>query len=321
MTSRSSSREILQSLGATTLVTLITLLCLEALLRVVDFRELRETASERALTYKHDPELGWMPRENSQAVVTTARTIHVKHNTLGLRDVEFSLDGSPTIMFLGDSFVWGVDAEADERFTDLLRGQISGYTILNAGVSGFGTDQEYLLLKRLWPQTRPSIVVLIFCTDNDRLDNSTNIRYNAYHKPYFSVAKNGSLVVEGQPVPKSPQLYIKENWFVQHLWLARVVVAAYVELRFPKQSVPDPTELLIDKIRQFAETNGAQFFVGMQRSDQKLIDHLLATHVRFASFDGTPSYSKDFGSHWTPEGQRMVAARLLKLIFDSHDTN
>jgi hypothetical protein len=79
--------------------------------------------------------------------------------------------------------------------------------------------------------------------------------------------------------------------------------------------------LLIDKIRQFAETNGAQFFVGMQRSDQKLIDHLLETHVRFASFDGTPSYSKDFGSHWTPEGQRMVAARLLKLIFDSNNTN
>jgi hypothetical protein len=321
MTSRSSRREMLQSLGATALATFITLLCLEALLRVVDFRELRETASERALTYKYDPELGWTPRENSQAIVTTARTIHVKHNSLGLRDIEFSLDSSPTIMFLGDSFVWGVDAEADERFTDLLRGQIPGYKILNAGVSGFGTDQEYLLLKRLWPQTRPSIVVLIFCTDNDRSDNSANIRYNGYHKPYFSTAKDGSLIIEGQPVPKSRQLYIKENWFVQHLWLARAAVSAYVEFRFPKKSVPDPTELLIDKIRQFAETNGARFFVGMQRTDQKLIDHLLEAHVQFVSFDGTPSYSEDFGSHWTPQGQRMVAARLLKLIVDSHQTN
>jgi hypothetical protein len=316
MTSSSSKREVPQSLCVTLLATLFTLLCLEILLRVVDFRELREAVSERTLTYKHDSELGWVPRENSQATVTTARTIHVKHNSLGLRDLDFNLDSVPTIMFLGDSFVWGVDAEADERFTDLLRSHVPGYKILNAGVSGYGTDQEYLLLKRLWPETRPSIVVLIFCADNDRLDNTTNIRYNGYHKPYFSIAKD-SLIVEGQPVPESRQLYIKESWLVQHLWLARVAISAYVELRFPKVSVPDPTERLVDKIQQFVESNGAQFFVGMQRTDQKLVDHLLANHVRFVLFDGIPAYSENFGSHWTPEGQKLVAARLLNLISDT----
>jgi hypothetical protein len=63
------------------------------------------------------------------------RTIHVQHSSLGLRDVEFATDARPTILFLGDSFVWGLDAEADERFTELLRPRLSRHNIVAAGVS------------------------------------------------------------------------------------------------------------------------------------------------------------------------------------------
>ena len=59
------------------------------------------------------------------------------------------------MLFIGDSMVWCVDAEANERFTDVLRDRIANYTIVNAGVSGFGTDQEYLWLQRLWPRSSP----------------------------------------------------------------------------------------------------------------------------------------------------------------------
>ncbi|QWG25291.1 hypothetical protein KMZ93_10635 [Bradyrhizobium sediminis] len=98
---------------------------------------------------------GWFPAPNSSSVVTNARTFHLQHNSLGLRDIEFVPDARPTIMFLGDSFVWGLDAEADQRFSDLLRKRVPGHNIVAAGVSGFGTDQEYLLLQRLWPTIRP----------------------------------------------------------------------------------------------------------------------------------------------------------------------
>ncbi len=84
---------------------------------------------------------------------------------------------SPPDAFLGDLMVWAADAEANERFTDLLRSRISNHTIVNAGVSGFGTDQEYLWLQRLWPDIEPAVVVLMFSTANDRSDNSTNVRY------------------------------------------------------------------------------------------------------------------------------------------------
>jgi hypothetical protein len=179
------------------LTAVATLAAVEILLRVVDLRILREGASERSLTYRYDAELGWAPMPDSSSIVTNARTIHVQHNRLGFRDIEFQRDARPTMLFIGDSFVWGVDAEADERFTDLLRSRISNFGIVNAGVSGYGTDQEYLLLQRIWPTIQPSLVVLIFCTANDRLDNGTNIRYDGYQKPYFASAPDGTLVLRG----------------------------------------------------------------------------------------------------------------------------
>lgn len=45
-------------------------------------------------------------------------------------------------MVVGDSFGWGLDAEADERFTDLLKSKIAGYKVLAAGVSRCGLQSR-----------------------------------------------------------------------------------------------------------------------------------------------------------------------------------
>jgi hypothetical protein len=288
------------------------------MLRIVDLRELREGVSERSLSYRYDADLGWMPIPGLNSTVTNARTIHARHNSLGLRDDEFTLDAKPTILFLGDSFVWGLDAEAGERFSELLKPRIPGYKILAAGVSGYGTDQEYLLLQKLWPKVKPAIVVLIFCTDNDRADNSSNIRYEGYQKPYFATAADGSLVLAGQPVPKSRLQAIKEDWWVRHSWLLRLADAVYLKLRHPALQVPDPTERLVDKIREFVEANGAKFMVGLQTTDATLVRHLQAARIPFVAFDGAATYpGASIGAHWTPEGHKFVAGRLLGLLSEN----
>jgi hypothetical protein len=303
----------LVSLGAIAIITFVTLAALELILRVADFRELRDGVSERSLSYRYDAELGWMPVPGSSSEVTNARTIHAKHNSLGLRDEEFALDDQPTILFLGDSFVWGLDAEANERFSELLKPRFPGYKILAAGVSGYGTDQEYLLLKKLWPKVKPAVVVLVFCTNNDREDNSTNIRYEGYQKPYFATAADGSLLLQGQPVPKSRLQAIKEDWWVRHSWLARLVSAVYLKIRHPVLYVPDPTERLVDKIKEFVEANGAKFLVGMQTTDAGLVRHLGAEHIPFVTFDGAAVYP-GAGGHWTPDGHKLVEERLFGLL-------
>jgi GDSL-like Lipase/Acylhydrolase family len=315
---RKRLRQALRSACIVLFTTLATLAAIEIILRVVDLRVLREGTSERSLTYRYDAELGWAPVPNSSSIVTTARTIHAQHNSLGFRDIEFERDARPTMLFIGDSFVWGVDAEANERFTDLLRSRLSSHTIVNAGVSGYGTDQEYLLLQRLWATIRPAVVVLIFCTDNDRLDNGTNIRYDGYQKPYFATATDGTLELRGQPVPKSRQLYIKQDWLVRHLWLARLAAFAYVEIRHPQVYVPDPTERIVSKMREFVEAHGARLVVGLQSSDEKLMQHLRLEQIPFVAFDGAETFSSLYGAHWTPGGHRLVAERLLGLLSENH---
>jgi hypothetical protein len=315
----SRARETLLSLCVSLAVTLVTLAVLEVFFRVADLAELRDTLSTASLHYDYDPELGWMPAPYSSGVITTFRTTHYKHNNLGLRDEDFTLDSKPTIMFLGDSFVWGLDSEANERFTELLKPEIPDHKILAAGVSGYGTDQEYLLLKRLWPKVKPAVVVLIFCSQNDRLDNTTNRSYAFYYKPYFATAPDGSLDVMGQPVPKSHLLYYRDDWLVRNLYLARLAMDGYVHWRYPRLSVPDPSEKLVARMRDFVEGNGAKFLVGIQYHDKALADFLQANNIPFVGLEGAPFYTQGgFGPHWTPEGHRFVADRMLGLLSANH---
>ncbi|MEZ5822055.1 MAG: SGNH/GDSL hydrolase family protein [Xanthobacteraceae bacterium] len=321
MSESNRSREILKSFGTSLVVALVTLVALEVVLRVADFRELRETLTERSLAYDYDRELGWMPQPGSASTIETFRTTHYRHNSLGLRDEEFKLDAKPTIMFLGDSFVWGLDSEAEERFSDLLKPRIPDFKILAAGVSGYGTDQEYLLLQKLWPKVKPAVVVLIFCGDNDRLDNMTSHRYDHYQKPYFATQPDGSLVLRGQPVPRSHLLYYRDDWLVRNLWLARLATNIYLRLAHPKADVPDPTEKIIARIRQFVESNGARLMVAIQSTvdDQSLLPFLQANRIPFVKLEGADyiKEKKGWGPHWTPAGQKDVADRIFAMLAEN----
>ena len=304
----------LRSAFSTLAIVAASLLATEIALRLTDLRVLRQDASERSLAYDYDGELGWAPVPNSVSIVTTARTIHATHNSLGFRDIEYRPDGRPLILFVGDSFVWGVDAEAKERFTDLLRDQMPRYSILNAGVSGYGTDQEFIWLKRILPKVHPAIVVLFFCTDNDRLDNGTNVRYLGYRKPYFDTGVDGSLVIKGQPVPRSLKLMIRDNWWLRHSWLARAAGLAYVELSSPQIFVPDPTEKLIGEIRDYVADHNAKLLVALQHPDIQLASYLGSRQIPFIALDGIPAFEAKYGAHFTPEGNRMASRLLLPFL-------
>jgi hypothetical protein len=312
------NRSILLSLASILIVTLVTLAALELVLRIADFRELRETSTAASLDYEYDPDLGWAPPPGSTGEVVTFRTTHYKHNRLGLRDEEFSPDTKPAIVFLGDSFVWGLDSEADERFSDLLKSRLPDYQIQAAGISGFGTDQEYLLLRKIWPKIKPAVVVLIFCGLNDREDNTRSRYFFNYFKPYFATMPDGSLQLEGQPVPRSHLYYYKNNWLVQNLWLARIATNAYLRVAHPLVTVPDPSEKLVGKIRDFVEGHGAKFMAGIQYRDEAMAAYLEKNRIPFVKLEGA-DYIKDFkenvwGAHWTPEGQQDVAERIHGLL-------
>src|SRR5258708_37492132 len=134
----------LRAMAVQCIVLLATLAACEVILRVIDLRYLRMDESGIAPVYAHDAELGWYPIPNSTQEYSGARTVHVRHNSIGLRDIEPEASPQPTIAFVGDSFVWGDDAEESERFTNILRERLPGYRVGNVGATAYGTRQGYL---------------------------------------------------------------------------------------------------------------------------------------------------------------------------------
>jgi hypothetical protein len=66
---------------------------------------------------------------------------------------------------------------------------------------------------------------------------------------------------------------------------------------------------------QFVEANGGRFLVGLQSTDAALVRHLEAARIPFVAFDGAASYpGASVGGHWTAEGHKLVAERLLGLL-------
>jgi hypothetical protein len=301
----------LRQFGLQLLLGVATLAVAELILRVIDLRELRYGYHEGyPVIFRYDPELGWLPVANRIATFEASKPITVRSNSLGLRDIEPDHSARPTVMFIGDSLVWGYDVEASERFTELLRDEYPGVRIVNAGVNAYGTDQEYLLLRRLWRFLKPDVVVLIFCVDNDRRDNSTNINAG-YFKPYLEQTSDGSWRFAGQPVSKSRHTYFTDDPIVRNLWLARAAITGYVYFRYPPIVVPDPTEQLIKMMRDFVTAGGAKFLVGLQRHEAQLEAFLHAENIPYASLDGAKIGD---GIHWTPAGHRVVSARLKSLL-------
>lgn len=269
------------------------------------------TLDERNQVFGHDGVLGWFPIPGSTASYTGERTIAVSHNSVGLRDRELGPKKLKRLLVIGDSFVWGYDAEADERFTDLMQEKKPQWRIINAGVSGYGTDQELLLLKRFGAAIQPDHVLLIF-SDNDRLDNSANLGYGGYFKPYFAKV-DGLLQVHGVPVPKSRN-FAGDLGVLRPLMLARLL--AFHGQKFDEQiiRVDDPTDELVLMIRDFVVNElRAQFSIGVNAKDPRLAALCTST--------GTPCIDlhtwrrfPGHGGHWTPDGNKWVAERLLRRL-------
>ena len=283
----------------------------EPLLRVFDLPQIRLERSDRRYGYLYDPELGWIPPANSVRVMNASRPTTLRHNSLGLRDIELVPSAGPTILFLGDSFVYGFDVDAEERFTERLRSDLPSVRIVNAGIVGYGTDQEYLLLQRLWPRVEPSVVVLMFCVDNDHVDNGTNHR-NISFKPYLTQVDR-RWQFQGYPIPMSPQLSFYNNWFALHLAIVRLAILGYSSIRNHTVSVPDPTEQLVSMMRGLVEFRGAKFLVGLQRQDPALETFLNSQGIHYTRFDEAERYPA-WGGHWTPAGHALVAQRLMAFL-------
>jgi hypothetical protein len=105
---------------------------------------------------------------------------HVRTSALGLRDHEYGpkQPGEFRVLSLGDSYAFGFGVEIEQSYTKLLerelRQQYPGvaWSVIDAGVVGYGTAQERLAFQQLGGLLHVDFVLASFSAANDVYDNA-----------------------------------------------------------------------------------------------------------------------------------------------------
>ena len=127
-----------------------------------------------------DARLGWTLEPGADYVNRLPEASpRVIYNSQGFRDVEHELIPANEVIrvvILGDSFMEAYSVELQESFhmrlERTLRALGTNLEVVNLGVGGYGTLQQYLLYREVGQSYEPSLVLLGFYGGNDISNNS-----------------------------------------------------------------------------------------------------------------------------------------------------
>jgi len=144
------------------------------------------------------PEFGWVLKPDVSYHYRMAEDmVAVHHNSKGFHDTEHSYDnaaGSRRIVLLGDSFMEAFSVNLEQTLFKQLEQDLAATgkpaEVINLGVGGYGTLQEYLVFMEEGRRYRPDIVLLGFYFGNDLRNNSLELE---------SMVNAGSMKVMSRP--------------------------------------------------------------------------------------------------------------------------
>ncbi len=268
------------------------------------------------LLFRHDPRFGWAQIENVAGFGHYNFDKFISNNSDGFRDRQFGAKARPRIGIIGDSFVRGFGVNQSERFTEQLQEQLKHWEVLNLGISAYSTVQENLVLREVFDRLKLDIVVLVFCSENDRQDNrSTNFK-RKYFRPYVVHTAAGELEFKGIPVPKSRYFLLTDFPWLAHSQLLLALLREFNN-EMPNEELPDLTEQLVEDMARFVESRGGKFVVAVtdRTQDLRFVEWLEARRWKF--LDLTTPLRIPGDGHWTPEGNQVVAAMTKKFLVDN----
>jgi hypothetical protein len=144
----------------------LALLASEAVLRTANWERLERWAAEEEPLRHAEPVLGWVDIPNRIGFETyDGRVIRYDLDAEGrrVRDLHRALDPArPSILFAGESMLFGFRLNWNETAAAQI-GAARGLQTVNLSVNGYGTDQEWLQVRRALPHfRRTKAVVALF---------------------------------------------------------------------------------------------------------------------------------------------------------------
>ncbi len=172
---------------------------------------LRAAGVSSRLVYEPNPNYGWgLAPNDSFAWNTEGRTLEIETNSKGLRDYEHTYEKPADVtrvLVLGDSFIEALQVELDDSFAGALQSTLNGDSggvglrrrveVINAGVSGYGTDNALLFFEHEGYRYQPDLVLLGFYLGNDVRNNWHVLEERdagGARKPHYEVTADGLAV-------------------------------------------------------------------------------------------------------------------------------
>ena len=169
--------------------------------------------------WKYHPSLGWSHIPNSEGSFNPfGSESFISINSKGFRDKERSYERDLSkyrIVVLGDSMVWGYGVQQYEVFTALMEKRRENIEVVNLGVSGYGTDQELILLRQEGDRYRPDLIVVLI-HENDFHMNGRESAYLAYQKPMFEMVWPSNIIA-GRSGTMAPAIIKNSEVFIYQL--------------------------------------------------------------------------------------------------------
>lgn len=293
--------------------------------------------------WRYDQSLGWFHRESHKSFFEHPLfKVSVEINSKGLRDREHALekpDDKKRVLILGDSFVWGFGVEADERFSDVVQQEQGNLEVINAGVSGWSTDQELIWLEEKGLSYAPDLVILLLY-QNDLTDNLQKLVNNFYYKPVFILEDDESLRLDGTPCPRASAILLAMKNLRNHSSLVSLIgnltYRSGLDVRrliFGKSQDKTDSErgikttlAILDQVRSLLESRGIGLILMTYCEGNQCCDSLagLATSkgICCLSIDAIPGYSPDTmtiknDGHWNSIGHKFVGQALSEYLKSS----
>lgn len=143
----------------------------------------------RGTLHEFHPEVGWIcaPHCDTDYEMPGSFRVHVRCNSVGMRDHEFARDvpdGIQRFAVLGDSFMWGFGVENEEIFAKRIEASVSDIEVLNFGTNGYSTVQELVRYQCDARAYHPRVVILAVCWNDleDNFDSKKNGRVYLKHE-------------------------------------------------------------------------------------------------------------------------------------------
>ena len=299
-------------------------------------------AEERAKLWVYDGLLGWAHMPNQRARFNHRDfSVEVVINSQGMRDSEYSVErtGKRRMLVLGDSYGWGFGVEHHERFSEILENIHPDWEIINASVSGYGTDQEFLFLKAKGMPLKPDVVLLLFYVND--FENNVHGEEYWHFKPYFVIERE-QLKLHNVPVPKATINQQLEWFFLGRTYLGqklyfyldkngllgnrKIDIGNRDKGSGDEQRMNDVTYHLITSMNDLCKKSGSLFVLVSIPLDarrrtflQKLADAEKIAYLPLdAPFESTLSRTEfPHDAHWNAKGHELAANAIDAFLWES----